>query len=326
MNGILDPGFELGSAAWQYMPPAGSLQLVLAERQDVTVNTGKWAVKLQRRNTEDAGDPEVYIGGYVRQGGIPVGFGQSQGFGAPLGTSVPVAVSVNGDSRGLTRLQCWVDRGNGSLTLLGTITTPPAGWSRWSVGSLVSLGGFMGIQFHVFHPGSGVGTWYVDDVLAQVPDSDVLMREQIRAALLAKLQGISVANGYLTNVAAVSEGKIRMDALPALPALFLRPAGAQADDSAAFHNIRCNAFWAITAYVHDEDDAPDLIESLMRDVAKATETDQSLGGLGFIQDDRGRAVMLTDEDPFDAGQEVTRGLQSYAMLVRTIYLAPQGQR
>lgn len=314
-NLLMDPGFEFDSAAWTIGPVhAGEEPYGERVQTPSPVHSGAWSVKLRRGLHDGGGGIFIDIGGRILQGSLPL----------VVGRAYAVSLWVYGNFRGPTKLEVLLDRGDGALGFAGwRLTTPPAGWSLWAAGAFTAIGTVGRLQWSVVGSTGQYGTWYVDDAAAGKPED--LMIEQIRAGLLAKLQGISVANGYLTDPAVVTSALLRMDQIEAFPALILRHAGFRSDDrTSPFLKLNRDAYWVVICRTKEEDPTPDSIENLIRDVTNAVETDQTLGGLDFVQSGEGRAVAVVEGDPVDLPADIERGRTEYGLLVKTSYLAPQG--
>jgi len=306
VNIITNPSLELA------MPPPtfSDAGATLSAEQ---VHSGLWAARLELVLVGDPGEPQIRVGGSV-----------TWPLALTVGRSYPISAWVNGDLRNSTSLNVGVDPGSGVMGIVWTIGAPPAGWSNWYAGSFVAVGTVGQVKWQVGVSGSVGGRWYVDDALVDLPLTEAIMIEQIQAGLLAKARAISSLGGYKTDPKVVSQTLPRSDRLEDLPAIHIRFARLESDDSGNIRKMRRAAFFNVWGFVKDEDATPDATLDLLQDIGTAFETDQTLGGLAFIAEDRGRAVQVLAVDPYVLSPEVERGIVGWVATIRVIYQAPQG--
>lgn len=308
MNLLTNPGLELALP-----PPTLSADgaFIVSEQ----AHTGALSAKLQLYKIGADPDPVIKVGGFVIW---------------PLalipGQIYPVQAWCYGNLRLGTALTLAIDPGSGLATILWTLPNPPSGWFLWAPGSFAATGPVGAAKWQVGVAGTVGGTWYLDDANVESIASEVLMLEQIGANLLTKLQAINGAGAYLTTPKVVRRGWQRVDRIEGYPAIFLRQPSVSSADSPGvpYRQVVRIARWPLIWFVKDEEDDFDQIVNVARDIVTAIETDQTLGGLGYMSDRSGRAILVEETEPLDVDAAVARGIQGCGALVRTTYFAPQG--
>lgn len=170
----------------------------------------------------------------------------------------------------------------------------------------------------------GNGFVYIDDVAVEF-QTETEMLELIESGLLVKLQGINGVSPYLTVPGVITRRRVRVDQYEKYPAYILRPfAGDSEDTSTPYKTLQRHAWWEIFVFVKDEDEIPDQVFNGIRDITRAIEFDQTLGGLGFLGNSNGRAVVVEAWDPWEVSELVSRSYQAASLRVRTSYFAAQG--
>ena len=307
MNIVNDPGFET-AGTWS-LSDEGAVRLTEAAR------SGAFGLRLSLYNVGEEPEPIVKVGGSAT---AVLSLVPQQIY--------PVSLYARGAGARGSALVVQVDRGNGALDT--TFQVPAVGNSTYglcALGSFVALNTSGRLKISIGLGGTVPGFWDVDDVSVQGPLTGDAMIEQIRANALTKLNGINTMSGHLTTIAYVGTEQPKPDNLPATPALFLRFVSIKSQDAGRLGYIDRKAYYAVFMFVQDEDATPDLVENLVMDVGRALEADQTFGGLSFVKENEGRAVLFSEIDPFDVGEEVRRnGYTGYTGLLRVSYSAPSG--
>lgn len=104
------------------------------------------------------------------------------------------------------------------------------------------------------------------------------IREQIADQIVTVLGNISTANGYQTDVKAVSRRPLLDSDINGFPTLIvLFPL--ETKERRATNLYRCELRFTIGAWVDDNNDVPQQANAIIADIEKALITNQTLGGL-----------------------------------------------
>jgi hypothetical protein len=308
-NVLIDGSFEAGAAAWTF---TGAVR-----ENKVAAKDGSWYARIDLVRDPKGG--QYQIGGWVQQTIATV-----------AGKTYPVAFWYSKDGYPIifdSVLKVQIDAGSGTFSTIATVGAANQNAGVWylETGAFTATGATARIRFQV--EGEQSSFWRVDLVSVEAPPTtEYELIEQIKTGLLGKLRTINVASGFQTTAGTVEERRIRIDGYPAYPAYVLRPAGGESvEDEGPFRHVRRVAYWDVFAFVQTDDDAPDAIHAAVRDITKAVETDQTLGGIGSLSDVRGRAVKVESWDPWEVAPEVQKGFQAVSVRVRTIYVTEQGE-
>lgn len=308
MNIVIDGGLELGSPE--------VLSDVGAVRTQERAYAGAWSGKLSLVLVppDDPGQPSIRVGGSVTW---PLALRE--------GFDYPVAVWVDGSIALGTSVLVFVDAGDGQLVELARRTVGTSGWLYWSAGLFRATGTIGRIRVQLGQVGTVGGRWYVDELAVQGIASEAVMIDQISANLLTKLSGINGVAPYTTAPKIVTRGWERIDKVPGFPAIYLRmPAIRTLDMGVPYRQVVREARWPVIGFVKDADRSFTQALALLTDMHYAVETDQTLGGLSFLCDREGRAVVFEAEDPLDVDPETARGVQGFGGVIKTTFFTPQG--
>lgn len=291
MNKLTDPSREIG-VAWQDI---GAAQ----RRNDLGAHTGSWAGYLFARKDAFAGNQSST----QRQDSVALSIG------------VPHAASlwVNGDALGNTTINCEVDPGDGVFTVLGTLASAPPGWSLWEPGSIVAVGPTGRFQVTTPVPATdGSGYWLVDD-LSLDDGEDILSKlRDIRAAIIASLEGMTIAGGYSVNAPEVYRNVLLFGGVQSWPAFTVRSPSWEKERGTLGRKV-VTATFPIRVFAFG-DDSEDQVLDLAKDVERKLEeiTGGQFLGIGYVTD-----VNVNAGEPSDL-EEGASPLRRLADLTATV--------
>jgi hypothetical protein len=237
----------------------------------------------------------------------------------------------NGGATGSRPIDLSIDPGDGVAAFVqSTPIGPSGGWQQLVSDPFIALGPVGRIALAINRAyGPPVGTVieeaFIDDISVTGPITEFAMLEQIRANLIVKLQQINGISPWIL-APTVTEKRQLVSKYASLPVICLRPNRLASEDvGTPFKELQRYAWFDAFFFAKDEDDTPDVLISACRDIARAVESDQTLGGLGYVADHDGRAVVMEAWDPVEISPEVGRGYVSSKATIRVGYMTLQGE-
>lgn len=301
MNRISDPGFELG-LVWVYTGAA-------ARVTSPAPRSGSYSARLDGEHGGFLGDITSELRQTVESPGESMSFYVNpDGITLALSPHLPLVVT-------------W-DSGSGP-TLIRRVFAEnlPAGWS--AIEATVPEGdGLLSLEVAA-PPVTGGGFWLLDDFLLDAED-DVTKEREIRDALVARLETIRIANGYLLDIGEVVTKPMQNREIEASPHVqLLRPSITK--EVRTFTRKQCIASFPIVikAKTTGSADADDIVMDVSGEIEKALEIGPNDPGapasnawldLGYVQN-----VFMETSDPMRVAPDAERDIASCEWTVNVIY-------